>query len=302
MVPQAGQRSSGRAGSNLAPSDTITVMNIIDDFAQRNLIASSTDLDRLRAYAESPVSLYCGFDPTGASLHVGHLVPLLGLARFQRVGHRPIALLGGGTGLIGDPRMSGERHLHSADVVREMADRIRPQLERFLDFDPGPSQAVLVDNHDWLGELSAIGFLRDVGKHFPLGPMLAKETVRSRLHGVGISFTEFSYMLLQAYDFLCLSRRFGCLLQIGGSDQWGNLTAGVDLIRRCDGAGAHALTMPLITRADGTKFGKSEGAAVWLDAAMTSPYAFYQYWLNADDADAVALVGYLHLPRSGRAR
>jgi tyrosyl-tRNA synthetase len=259
---------------------------ILADLAARSLVHQSTDEERIRArLRNAPARLYCGFDPTAPSLQVGNLVPLLGLARFQAAGHAPIVLLGGGTGLIGDPRATGERTLADADTVRTWAERIRPQLERFLDFDPGRANAaVLVDNHEWLAPLTAMDLLRDVGKHFPVGLMLAKETVRRRLED-GISYTEFSYMLLQAYDYLVLSRRFGCRLQIGGSDQWGNITAGCELIRRVDGGEADAITLPLVTKADGEKFGKSESGAVYLDPELTSPYAFYQFWVNQDDAD-----------------
>lgn len=260
---------------------------ILDDLRWRGQIFQTTDEERIRArLREAPARVYCGFDPTAPSLQVGNLVPLFGLARFQRAGHAPIALLGGGTGLIGDPRQTSERELRGEDTVREWADRIRPQLERFLDFDPAlPNAAVLVDNHEWLGPMPATQFLRDVGKHFPIGYMLAKETVRSRLEA-GISYTEFSYMLLQSYDYLMLSRRFDCRLQIGGSDQWGNITAGCELIRRVDGGEADALTFPLVTKADGEKFGKSEAGAIYLDPALTPVFHFYQFWLTQDDADA----------------
>ena len=260
---------------------------IIDDLKWRGLLFQSSDEARIRERLRGePARVYCGFDPTAPSLQVGNLVPLFGLARFQRAGHAPIALLGGGTGLIGDPRTTSERALRSADVVREWADRIRPQLERFIDFDPKlPNAAVLVDNYEWLGPMTATELLRDVGKHFPIGYMLAKETVRSRLE-TGISYTEFSYMLLQAYDYLELSRRLDCRLQIGGSDQWGNITAGCELIRRADGGEADAITFPLVAKADGEKFGKSESGAIYLDPALTPVYAFYQFWLNQDDADA----------------
>jgi tyrosyl-tRNA synthetase len=260
---------------------------ILDDLRWRGLLFQSTDEDRIRERLRgAPARVYCGFDPTAPSLQIGNLVPLLGLARFQRAGHVPIALLGGGTGLIGDPRSTSERTLKPTDVVREWADRIRPQLERFLDFDPKlPNAAVLLDNFEWLGPMTAVELLRDVGKHFPIGYMLGKETVRSRLES-GISYTEFSYMLLQAYDYLELSRRLDCRLQIGGSDQWGNITAGCELIRRVDGGEADALTFPLVTKAGGEKFGKSEVGAIYLDPAMTHPFTFFQFWLNQDDADA----------------
>ncbi|WP_248966241.1 tyrosine--tRNA ligase [Sphaerisporangium perillae] len=262
--------------------------DILDDLAWRGLIAQSTDIDALRAaMAEGPVTVYCGFDPTAPSLHVGNLVPLLTLTRIQRAGHRAIGLVGGATGLIGDPSgKSEERSLNSTEVVAEWVRRIRVQVEKFIDFSD-PSAAVLVSNLDWTAGLSAIDFLRDVGKHFPVNRMLARESVSARLGGEGLSYTEFSYQILQANDYLELHRRHGCTLQIGGSDQWGNITAGCDLIRRVEGAHVHALTVPLITKADGTKFGKTAGGAVWLDPELTSPYAFYQFWLNSDDRDVV---------------
>src|SRR5690606_24820287 len=239
---------------------------------------------------EGPITYYCGFDPTAPSLHHGHPVQLVLLRRLQLAGHRAIALVGGATGLIGDPRMSGERVLNTKDTVAEWVERLRGQVERFLDFE-GDNPARLVNNLDWTGDLSAIDFLREVGKHYRLGTMLAKDTVARRLASEeGISFTEFSYQILQGYDFLELYRRFGCTLQTGGNDQWGNLLSGVELVRKSDQGAVHALTTPLITKADGTKFGKTEGGAVWLAPDMMSPYAFYQFWLNTDDAD---VVGYL---------
>lgn len=262
--------------------------DILDDLAWRGLIAQSTDIDALRAtMAEGPITVYCGFDPTAPSLHVGNLVPLLTLTRLQRAGHRAIGLVGGATGLIGDPSgRSTERSLNSSDVVAEWVARIRVQVEKFLDFSDEKS-GILVSNLDWTAGMSAIDFLRDVGKHFPVNRMLARESVSARLGGEGLSYTEFSYQILQANDYLELNRRHGCTLQIGGSDQWGNITAGTDLIRRATGKHVHALTVPLITKADGTKFGKTAGGAVWLNPDMTSPYAFYQFWLNADDRDVV---------------
>jgi tyrosyl-tRNA synthetase len=264
------------------------VTDILDDLAWRGLIAQSTDLDALRAaMAEGPITVYCGFDPTAPSLHVGNLVPLLALTRLQRAGHRAIGLVGGATGLIGDPSgRSTERSLNSSDVVAEWVERIRVQVEKFIDFSD-EKVGVLVSNLDWTEGMSAIDFLRDVGKHFPVNRMLARESVSARLGGDGLSYTEFSYQILQANDYLELNRRYGCTLQIGGSDQWGNITAGTDLIRRVTGNHVHALTVPLITKADGTKFGKTAGGAVWLNPEMTSPYAFYQFWLNADDRDVV---------------
>ena len=231
------------------------------------------------------VTAYCGFDPTAPSLHVGNLVPVMTLAHLQRAGHRPIALVGGGTGMIGDPSgKTAERQLNTPEVVRENSEAIREQLSRFLDFSPGKTGALMRDNAEWLLPLKAVEFMRDVGKHFTVNYMMQKDSVKSRLDG-GISYTEFSYMLLQAYDYLQLHRREECTLQIGGSDQWGNITAGIELIRRVDGHDAHALTMPLVTTATGTKFGKTEAGAVFLDAKRTSPYQFYQYWVNADDRD-----------------
>ncbi|GGS77303.1 tyrosine--tRNA ligase [Planobispora rosea] len=262
--------------------------DILDDLAWRGLIAQSTDIDALRAsMAEGPITVYCGFDPTAPSLHVGNLVPLLTLARFQQTGHRAIGLVGGATGLIGDPSgRSTERSLNSSEVVAEWVARIRVQVEKFLDLSD-ESRGFMVSNLDWTEGISAIEFLRDVGKHFPVNRMLARESVSARLAGEGLSYTEFSYQILQANDYLELHRRYGCALQIGGSDQWGNITAGTDLIRRVTGHHVHALTVPLITKADGTKFGKTAGGAVWLNPEMTSPYAFYQFWLKADDRDVV---------------
>ncbi|MEV0948897.1 tyrosine--tRNA ligase [Rhodococcus sp. NPDC049939] len=263
--------------------------NIIDELTWRGLIAQSTDLDALRRDLDAgPVTLYAGFDPTGPSLHAGHLVPLLALKRFQRAGNRPIVLAGGATGLIGDPRDIGERTLNSADTVAEWADRIRGQLERFVDFDDSASGAIIENNMTWTGKLSAIDFLRDTGKHFSVNVMLARDTVRRRLESDGMSYTEFSYMLLQANDYLQLRRNHGCTLQVGGSDQWGNIIAGVELNRRVDAESVHGLTVPLVTSADGKKFGKSTGGgSLWLDPDMTSPYAWYQYFVNTSDADVI---------------
>lgn len=265
--------------------------HILDELAWRGLIATTTDTDALReALSAGPVTLYCGFDPTAPSLHIGNLVQILTVRRLQDAGHRPIALVGGATGLIGDPKMTGERTLNSRDVVAGWVERIRAQIAPLLRFD-GDNAATLVNNLDWTAPLSAIDFLRDVGQHFRLGTMIAKDTVARRLASEqGISFTEFSYQVLQGMDFLELYRRHGVTLQTGGSDQWGNLLSGVELIRKVESTAVHALTTPLITKADGTKFGKTESGTVWLDPAMTTPYAFYQFWLNADDAD---VVGYL---------
>ena len=262
---------------------------ILDELGWRGLIAQSTDLDALAAEARrGPITVYAGFDPTAPSLHAGHLVPLLALRRFQRAGHRPIVLAGGATGMIGDPRDVGERSLNEADPVAAWTERIRGQLERFVDFDNSPTGAIVVNNLDWTAPMSAIGFLRDVGKHFSVNVMLDRDTIRRRLEGEGISYTEFSYMLLQANDYVELHQRHGCTLQIGGSDQWGNIIAGVRLVRQKLGATVHALTVPLVTAADGAKFGKSTGGgSLWLDPEMTSPYAWYQYFVNTADADVI---------------
>ena len=261
--------------------------NIIDELQWRGLINQSTDLEQLREACEQPITLYCGFDPTGPSLHAGHLVPLLMLRRFQQAGHNPIVLAGGATGMIGDPRDVGERAMLADDQVAEWADRIIDQLSRFVYFD-GEHAARLVNNNDWTKNLSVTQFLRDVGKHFSLNTMLARDTVKRRLDNDGISYTEFSYMLLQANDYVQLHNTYGCSLQIGGGDQWGNIVSGVDLNRRINGATVHALTVPLVTDADGNKFGKSTGGGkLWLDPEMTSPYAWYQYFINAADADVI---------------
>ncbi|MFD4988259.1 tyrosine--tRNA ligase [Streptomyces sp. NPDC058372] len=263
--------------------------DIVDELKWRGLFAQSTDEDALRkALADGPVTFYCGFDPTAASLHVGHLVQVLTMRRLQQAGLVPLALVGGATGQIGDPRPTAERTLNSPEVIAEWVDGLRDQIEPFLDFDPAlPNAARMVNNLDWTAGLSAIEFLRDIGKHFRVNKMLTKESVARRLESQeGISYTEFSYQLLQGMDFLKLYEQHGCTLQQGGSDQWGNLTAGIDLIHRLHpDAHVHALATPLMTKADGTKFGKSEGGAIWLNASMTTPYAFYQFWLNTDDRD-----------------
>jgi tyrosyl-tRNA synthetase len=261
--------------------------DVLDDLNWRGLIAQSTDLDAIRAdLDQAPITVYCGFDPTAESLHAGNLLQLTTLRRFQLFGHRPIALAGGATGLIGDPSgRSSERDFVTREEVTARLQRIKPQLERFLDFSGGA--ALLVNNLEWTEDLSALDFLRDVGKHFSVNVMLARESVSARLEGGGISYTEFSYMLLQSFDFLELFRRHGCRMQTGGSDQWGNIVAGLDLIRRVEGGSGHALTTPLVTSATGEKFGKSTGGGrLWLDPDLTSPYAFYQYWINVDDRDA----------------
>ncbi|MGE2817148.1 tyrosine--tRNA ligase [Mycobacterium heidelbergense] len=260
---------------------------ILDELGWRGLIAQSTDLDALAA-EDPPLTVYAGFDPTAPSLHAGHLVPLLALRRFQRAGHRPIVLAGGATGMIGDPRDAGERTLNQTDTVADWTEKIRGQLERFVDFDSSPTGAIVENNLEWTREMSVTEFLRDVGKHFSVNVMLDRDTIRRRLEGEGISYTEFSYMLLQANDYVELHRRHGCTLQIGGSDQWGNIIAGVRLVRQKLGATVHALTVPLVTAADGTKFGKSTGGgSLWLDPQMTSPYAWYQYFINTADADVI---------------
>ncbi|CUR61563.1 Tyrosine--tRNA ligase [metagenome] len=260
----------------------MTTPNVLDELEWRGLVAHSTDRDALRAaLGEGSVKFYVGFDPTAPSLHMGNLVQILTARRLQEAGHTPYALVGGATGMIGDPRESGERTLNSLDLVKEWVERVRGQIEPFLSFD-GPNAATMVNNYDWTASLSTIDFLRDVGKHFPVNRMLARDVVKSRLEA-GISYTEFSYVLLQSMDYLELHRQHGVTLQFGGSDQWGNLTGGVELIRRADGGKAHAFATPLITKADGTKYGKTEGGALWLDADMLSPYAFHQFWLNAED-------------------
>ncbi|MEQ4522290.1 tyrosine--tRNA ligase, partial [Nocardioides kribbensis] len=256
--------------------------SLLDDLAWRGLLAHTTDLDALReALAAGSVRYYVGFDPTAPSLHLGNLVQILTARRLQDAGHTPYLLVGGATGMIGDPRDSGERTLNSADTVADWVQRVRAQIEPFLSFE-GDNAATMVNNLDWTGGLSVIDFLRDIGKHFPVNRMLARDTVRRRLES-GISYTEFSYVLLQSMDYLALFRDHGVTLQFGGSDQWGNLTGGVELVRRADGASVHAFATPLITKTDGTKYGKTEGGALWLDPDLTSPYAFFQFWLNVED-------------------
>jgi len=265
-------------------------VSIIDELKWRGLVADCTDAAELERKITAPVTLYCGFDPTADSLHVGHLVPLLALRRFQNFGHHPIAVAGGATGSIGDPSgKSAERSLLTKEQIKANVESVRPQLARLLDFERQPNPARLVDNADWTAGLSFLDFLRDIGKHFTVNQMVAKESVRARMEDreVGISYTEFSYMLLQAFDFYVLARDLGCELQIGGSDQWGNITAGIDLMRKKLGKQGYGLTMPLITKADGTKFGKTEGGSVWLDPQKTSVYKFYQFWINTADADAI---------------
>ncbi len=265
------------------------VGDIIAELKSRELISQLAGGDELKSHlAGGSRTLYCGFDPTAESLHIGNMVPLLALKRFQMAGHRPIALVGGATGMIGDPSFKdSERQLNSADVVSAWVERLKPQLSQFLNFDEGNNAALLVNNLDWTENYDVLSFLRDIGKHFSVNAMIQKESVKQRLvrEGEGISFTEFSYMILQSYDFAELNKRYGCTLQIGGSDQWGNITGGIDLTRRMNQQQVYGATCPLITKADGSKFGKSEAGTVWMDASKTSPYAFYQFWLNTADAD-----------------
>ena len=262
---------------------------LLDDLEWRGLIAHSTDLDALReTLGQGSVRFYVGFDPTAPSLHMGNLVQILTARRLQDAGHTPYLLVGGATGMIGDPKESGERTLNSLDTVKEWVEKVRRQIEPFLSFD-GANAATMVNNYDWTASMSVIDFLRDIGKHFPVNRMLARDVVRSRLEA-GISYTEFSYVLLQSMDFLNLYRDHGVTLQFGGSDQWGNLTGGVELVRRSDGGQAHAFATPLVERADGTKYGKTETGALWLDPEMMSPYAFYQFWLNVEDEKVVELL------------
>ena len=271
------------------PVTTTPGTNVLDDLEWRGLIAHSTDRDALRAaLGEGSVKFYVGFDPTAPSLHMGNLVQLTTARRLQDAGHTPYLLVGGATGMIGDPKESGERTLNSLDTVKDWTERVRRQIEPFLSFD-GTNAATMVNNYDWTASLSTIDFLRDVGKHFPVNRMLARDVVRSRLED-GISYTEFSYVLLQSMDFLNLFRDHGVTLQHGGSDQWGNITGGAELIRRADGGKAHAFATPLITKADGTKYGKTEAGALWLDPEMMSPYAFFQFWLNVEDAQVGELL------------
>ncbi len=269
--------------------------SLLADLSQRSLIAQMTGEDALREHLNTPRTVYCGFDPTADSLHIGSLVPILALRRFQQYGHKPIALVGGATGLIGDPSFkSQERKLNSPDVVATWVTKIRSQLESFIDFDCGPSSAVVVNNLDWTKNLSVLDFLRDVGKHFSVNNMINKESVKQRIsrEGEGISFTEFTYMLLQSYDFAELYKRQNCTIQLGGSDQWGNIVGGVDLARKMYGGQVFGLTFPLVTKSDGVKFGKTESGTVWLDPTKTSPYSFYQFWLSVADADVYRFLRY----------
>ncbi|ANB53674.1 tyrosine--tRNA ligase [Aeromonas veronii] len=269
--------------------------HLLDELTERGLVAQNSDPAALADHLATPRTVYCGFDPTAGSLHIGHLVPLLMLRRFQLAGHTPVALVGGATGLIGDPSFKAtERSLNSADTVQAWVASLSAQIRALLPADDGLSAPQLVNNGDWMGQMSALDFLRDIGKHFSVNAMLARESVRQRLArpDQGISFTEFSYALLQSYDFAVLHQRLGCTLQIGGNDQWGNITSGMDLTRRLHQAQVHGMTLPLITKADGTKFGKTEGGAVWLDPALTSPYAFYQFWLGTADEDVYRFLRY----------
>jgi tyrosyl-tRNA synthetase len=267
------------------------VTDLIDDLQWRGLVQDSTDIDELRSrVAAGPLTYYVGFDPTAASLHAGSLMQVLTARRWQLAGHRPLLLVGGATGQVGDPKESSERTLNPPEVVAGWVERIRDQLSPFVTY-TGDNAATLVNNLDWTGPMSVVEFLRDVGKHFPVNRMLAREVVKARLE-TGISFTEFSYQLLQAHDYYELHKRHGCELQFGGSDQWGNITAGVDYIRRRGAGPVHAFTTPLVTKSDGTKFGKSEGGSVWLDPEMTSPYAFYQFWFNTEDRDVARYLRY----------
>lgn len=277
---------------------TVADKGLLDDLRARGLVTQMTGEDQLVAWLAEPRTLYCGFDPTADSLHIGSLVPLLTLKRFQMAGHTPIALVGGATGLIGDPSFKAqERQLNTAEVVAGWVDKIHAQVSQFIDFADADSRgngARVVNNLDWVGQLNVLDFLRDVGKHFSVNNMINKESVKQRIEreGEGISFTEFTYMLLQSYDFAELYKQHQCTLQIGGSDQWGNITGGIDLARRMYGGQVFGLTLPLVTKADGTKFGKTEAGTIWLDAGKTSPYAFYQFWLNTADADAYKFLRY----------
>lgn len=269
--------------------------HLLDELTRRGLIAQNSDPEALASHLAEPRTVYCGFDPTAGSLHIGHLVPLLMLRRFQLAGHTPVALVGGATGLIGDPSFKAtERTLNSADTVQGWVASLSAQIKALLPASNGLAAPVLVNNADWMGQMSALDFLRDIGKHFSVNAMLARESVRQRLArpDQGISFTEFSYALLQSQDFAVLHQRLGCTLQIGGNDQWGNITSGMDLTRRLHQAQVYGMTLPLITKADGTKFGKTEGGAVWLDPALTSPYAFYQFWLGTADEDVYRFLRY----------
>ena len=271
---------------------TLSGKEILEDLRWRGLLAQSTDeAELIKSFDEGRVTAYIGFDPTAPSLHVGNLVALLVLRRLQLAGHRPIGLVGGSTGLVGDPSgRSSERTLNETELVEEWVAKIRRQVERFLDFSDIPNAAIIANNFDWTKDVPVLSFLRDVGKYFSVNQMISKDSVSSRMESGGISYTEFSYQILQAFDYLELFRLYGCTLQMGGSDQWGNITAGLDLIRKVEQVSAHALTVPLLTKSDGTKFGKTASGSVWLDADLTSPYAFYQYWISTDDRDVISFL------------
>lgn len=277
---------------------------LIEDLKARGLFNQATADEELLEHLESGVrTLYCGFDPTADSLHIGSLVPLLALKRFQLAGHKPLALVGGATGLIGDPSFKAqERKLNTPDIVANWVDKLKAQVSRFIDFDQSPQAAEVVNNLDWVGDINVLDFLRDVGKHFSINNMIQKESVKQRIdrEGEGISYTEFSYMLLQSYDFAELNKRNDCTIQLGGSDQWGNIVGGVDLSRRMNGSKTFGITLPLVTKSDGTKFGKTETGTIWLDASKTSPYAFYQFWMNTADADAYKFLRYFTFLDIGR--
>ena len=271
---------------------TLSGKEILEDLRWRGLLAQSTDeAELIKSFDEGRVTAYIGFDPTAPSLHVGNLVALLVLRRLQLAGHRPIGLVGGSTGLVGDPSgRSSERTLNETEIVEEWVAKIRRQVEKFLDFSDIPNSAIIANNFDWTKDVPVLSFLRDIGKYFSVNQMISKDSVSSRMESGGISYTEFSYQILQAYDYLELFRQHGCTLQMGGSDQWGNITAGLDLIRKVEQVSAHALTVPLLTKSDGTKFGKTASGSVWLDADLTSPYAFYQYWISTDDRDVISFL------------
>ena len=270
-----------------AQANDQSFQHILDELEWRGLVALSTDKDALRQALASPITFYCGFDPTAPSLHLGNLVQLLTMRRLQLAGHHPLALVGGATGLVGDPKPTAERTLNDRETVASWVEKLADQNRRFLDFE-GENKAQMVNNLDWTSQYSAIDFLRDIGKHYRVGKMLSKDAVSARLNSdSGISYTEFSYQIMQGLDFLELFRRYGCVLETGGSDQWGNLTSGADLVHKVEGKSVHLIATPLITNSDGKKFGKSEGNAIWLDAELTSAYAMYQFWLNTDDADVI---------------
>jgi tyrosyl-tRNA synthetase len=277
-------------------SENNSKTDIISDLQSRNMVVQLAGGDELKSHlAEGSRAVYCGFDPTASSLHIGSMVPLLALKRFQMAGHKPIALVGGATGMIGDPSFKdSERKLNSTDVISDWVEQLKPQLSQFLDFDCGENSALLVNNLDWTKDYDVLSFLRDVGKHFAVNAMIQKESVKQRIEreGEGISFTEFSYMILQSFDFAELNKRYGCTVQIGGSDQWGNITGGIDLTRRMHQQQVYGATLPLVTKADGSKFGKTESGTIWLDPKKTSPYAFYQFWLGTADADVYQFMKY----------